>query len=144
MLEYFDGYELSDSRSLIDREFVHFELKKSYWAEDIPRNVVDLAIDNSICFGIYRDGKQIAFARVISDRATFAYLCDVIVTTQYRGNGLGKWMISSIKKYDDLQGLRRWMLATRDAHKLYEQFGFEPISHPERLMQIVNPDMYKT
>ena len=105
--------------------------------------VVKKCIEGSVCFGIFEGDKQIGFARVITDCASFAYLADVFVDEEFRGKGLGKWLMEVIKGYPDFQGLRRFMLATRDAHGLYEQFGFTQLSFPERWMQIHNPDVYK-
>lgn len=136
-------YELSDDRSRIDGDFVHRELSKSYWAEAIPREFTDKSIANSLCFGVYSNGTQVAFARVISDYATFGYLCDVIVTDEHRGAGLGKWIMEAVMEHPELQSLRRFMLATLDAHTLYTRFGFQPPKNPDRLLEIVKPGMYK-
>lgn len=136
-------YELSDDRNRIDGDFVYRELSNSYWAEAIPRALTDKSIANSLCFGVYSNGTQVAFARVISDFATFAYLCDVIVTDAHRGAGIGKWMMEAIMEHPDLQNLRRFMLATLDAHTLYTRFGFQPPKHPDRLLEIVRPGIYK-
>lgn len=105
--------------------------------------MVEKSIQGSLCFGIYHDENQIGFARVISDMASFAYLADVFVDEIYRGRGLSKWLMEVILSHPDLQGLRRFMLATRDAHGLYKQFGFSQLSLPERWMQIHNPHPYK-
>lgn len=134
---------ISTDRDLIDVETVHRYLTaESYWAAGIPLEVLARSIEHSLCFGLYKGGKQAGFARVITDYATFGYLADVFVLEPYRGRGLSKWMMSVIRNHPDLQGFRRWMLATRDAHTLYAQFGFTPLSSPERLMEIVNPDPY--
>jgi GNAT superfamily N-acetyltransferase len=101
------------------------------------------AIKNSLCFGVYSDGKQIGFARVVSDFATYAYIGDVFVVESYRGHGLGKWLMECIVGHPRLQGLRRWTLLTRDAHGLYTQFGFTPLRKPERYMERHDPDVYK-
>ncbi|MGL5889193.1 MAG: GNAT family N-acetyltransferase [Bacteroidia bacterium] len=143
MLKTYKQYELSDERSRIDGEFVHHELSKSYWAEAIPRELTDKSIANSLCFGVYSNGKQVAFARVVSDFATFGYLCDVIVTEEHRGAGIGKWLMEVIMAHPELQNLRRFTLATRDAHTLYTRFGFEPLKNPDRLLEIVRPGIYK-
>lgn len=143
MLHTFNGYELSDDRPRIDRQFVHDELSKSYWAQAIPRSVTDKSIEHSLCFGIYKNDQQVAFARVVSDFATFAYLCDVIVTEPHRGEGLGKWLMECIMAHPELQNLRRFMLATLDAHSLYTRYGFESPKYPDRLLEIVRPDIYK-
>lgn len=135
-----DGYVISDDRARVDRDRVHrFLSGESYWAERIPRKVVDRAIDNSLCFGLYRDGDQVGFARVVTDTATFAYLGDVFVLPEHRGRGLGKWLVGTVRAHPRLRGLRMWLLGTRDAHGLYRQFGFEPLSNPESWMAIRRP-----
>jgi GNAT superfamily N-acetyltransferase len=146
-------YLISTDRSKLQIEVVRGFLACSYWANNRPHETIDRSIANSIWFGIYRAGKvgdasdraelsntsQVGFARVITDCATFAYLCDVFIAEEARGAGLGKWMIETILAHPDLQGLRRWMLATADAHGLYRQFGFSEISAPERWMEIYSP-----
>lgn len=139
-----DNFTISTNKSRLNVEYVHQYLSnRSYWAENIPVDVVQKSIDGSICFGIYVDEAQIGFARVITDSACFAYLADVFIDEQYRGRGLSKWLMEVIMSHPDLQGLRRFMLATRDAHGLYQQFGFSPLSFPERWMHVHNPDVYK-
>lgn len=134
------GFSISTDKSLIDFETIyHYLENESYWAKGLPAGVLKKAIENSICFGIYQQGKQAGFARVVTDRATFAYICDVFTLPDYRRLGLSKWLIQTIKQYPELQGLRRWSLATADAHGLYEQFGFTIISKPERWMEIFTP-----
>ena len=137
-------YLLSTDRSKIDVEIVHRFLTHSYWAESIPLEVVEKSIDHSLCFAIYRHQKLVGFARVISDFATFAYLADVFIVPEERGKGLSTWLIETIMNYPELQGLRRFTLATRDAHGLYERFGFTLFDKPERWMQKHDPDVYKT
>jgi GNAT superfamily N-acetyltransferase len=134
---------LSDNRSLVDVLAVHAYLKRSYWAEGVPEDVVRRSIENSLCFGIYENGRQVAFARVITDFATFAYLADVYVLEEVQGQGLGKWLISAVTNHPKLAGLRRWFLFTRDAHGLYSQFGFTPLSAPDRAMEILKQNPYK-
>ena len=139
-----DGYEFTSDASKIDVSLVHRWLsEESYWAKGIPLAVVTRSIANSICFSILHpaDG-QVGFARVITDRASFAYLADVFVLTPHRGKGLSKRLMTFIEAHPDLQGLRRWLLATRDAHALYAQFGFAP-PIPGRLMERVNPKVYE-
>ena len=131
---------ISTDPARIDLKLVHEVLASSYWAEGIPREVVLRSIENSLVFGLYEGEAQIGFARVITDRSTFAYLSDVFVLQSHRGRGLGKWLMEVIMGHPDLQGLRRWTLATRDAHGLYRQFGFRPIAHPDRLMEILAED----
>ena len=138
-----EGFAITTETSFFNVEFIHEFLSKSYWAEDIPIETVQKSIDNSLCFGVFHLGRQIGFARVITDKATFAYLADVFIDETYRGQGLSKWLMEEIIAHEDLQGLRRFMLATRDAHGLYNQFGFSELTFPERWMQIHKPGMYK-
>ncbi|MOA17400.1 Acetyltransferase (GNAT) family protein [compost metagenome] len=138
-----NGFIFSDDKQKIDVSAVHHYLStESYWAKDIPLDIVQSAIDNSLCFGIYKDKQQVGFARWITDKATFAYLADVYVKSKYRGKGLSKKLMSLMLFHKDLQGLRRYMLSTLDAHGLYAQFGFKAIEHPDRLMAVVVPDPY--
>jgi GNAT superfamily N-acetyltransferase len=139
-----EGFAITTETSFFNVEFIHSFLSKSYWAEDIPIETVQQSIDNSLCFGVFHSGRQIGFARVISDKTTFAYLADVFIDEAYRGQGLSKWLMEEIMAHEDLQGLRRFMLATRDAHGLYAQFGFSELTFPERWMQIHKPGIYKT
>ena len=114
----------------------------SYWAQTRTRDQTETAIANSICFGLYCGERQIGFARVVSDRATFAYIGDVYVLDEFRGQGLSKWLMETIIAHPELQGLRRWVLATRDAHGLYEKYGFHELVHPERWMERPALDAY--
>lgn len=128
-------FSISTDRSKLDIEVIHDYLsKESYWAKNIPLDIVRKSIDGSFCFGVYHFRKQTGFARVVTDHATFAYLADVFIVLEYRGKGLAKWLMEEILKNPELQGLRRWLLATRDAHGLYMQFGFTPLDKPERIM----------
>ena len=136
-------YEISTDPVRLDVTAIHAYLMRSYWSPGIPRSVVEGAIENSLCFGMYCRGEQVGFARVITDKATFAYLADVFVLEAHRGRGLSKWLMQVIKAHEDLQGLRRFMLATRDAHGLYKQFEFGELANPSRLMEILNPDIYQ-
>jgi len=138
-----DGYLVSTDKSKIDVETVHHFLSRSYWAENIPLDVVRKSIENSLCFGMYHEEKLVGFARAISDFATFAYLADVFILPEERGKGLSKWLIGIILEHPQLHGLRRFTLATRDAHSLYAQFGFSLFDKPERWMQKHDPDVYK-
>lgn len=133
---------ISCDRARLDLDVIHQFLRQSYWAKGIPRSVVAKSIEHSLCFGVYEGDRQIGFGRVITDFATFAYISDVFILDAYRGQGLGKRLIQAMRDHPDLQGLRRWMLGTDDAHGLYQQFGFSPLRHPERLMEIVDPDLY--
>ncbi len=136
------AWEVSSDPARLDRALIHGFLSGSYWAAGIPRETVDRALDHSCCFGVYEAGRQIAFARVITDHATFAYLADVFVVESHRGRGVGKHLVSAIMREPGLQNLRRWMLATLDAHGLYEQFGFGALSHPGRFMEIRRSNPY--
>ena len=134
---------VTDRREDLDIETIHNFLRESYWAKGIPRPIVEKAVNNSLCFGLYHNSKQVGFGRAVSDHATFAYLTDVFVVPAYRGCGLGKWLVSCIIAHPELQGLRRWMLATLDAHRLYEQNGFIALRKPEWFMEINDPDIYQ-
>jgi GNAT superfamily N-acetyltransferase len=136
-------FEISTDKARLDVALIHENLARSYWSSGIQREVVERAIANSVCFGAYHAREQVGFARVVSDCATFAYLCDVFVVAAWRGRGISKFLMECVKAHPDLQRLRRWMLATRDAHGLYAQFGFTPISAPERFMQIHDPHVYE-
>ncbi|MCX2476145.1 GNAT family N-acetyltransferase [Pedobacter sp. MC2016-05] len=132
-----DGFLFSDQKELLQIDRIHSYLsKESYWAKDIPSETVAASIQNSLCFGIYKSGLQIGFARWVTDKATFGWLCDVYVEEGHRGNGLAKKLISFMIFHPDLQNLRRYQLATHDAHELYEQFGFSQIKNPENQMAI--------
>jgi GNAT superfamily N-acetyltransferase len=120
---------------MLDLEVVHGFLRRSYWAAGVPENVVRRSIENSLCFGVYRGEEQAGFARVVTDRATFAYLADVFVLEEHRGRGIGKWLVEVILSHPDLQGLRRWMLATRDAHDLYRRYAFTELARPGIFME---------
>jgi len=140
-----DVFDIDTDNSRLDLPYVHHYLSKlSYWAVNIPAEVVERSIRGSLCFGVYHDALQIGFARVITDFATFGYLADVFIDEVYRGRGLSKWLMEVILAHPELQGFRRMMLATRDAHGLYEKFGFTPLSSPERWMQIHDPNCYKS
>ncbi len=127
----------------VDAALVAEFLTTSYWAKGISREIVEKALKGSLCFTLLDDGRQVGFARIISDRATFAYLADVFVLPDYRGRGLARWLVECVVSHPELQGLRRWMLATLDAHGLYEKFGFTPLKRPERYMELHDPEIYK-
>jgi len=137
-----EGFTISTDRSRLDRPAIHEFLSGSYWAKGVPRSVVDRSIDGALCFGLYDGERQVGFARVITDRATFAYLADVYVLESHRGRGLATWLMEAILAHPDLQGLRRWMLVTRDAHPLYRKLGFTELPHPERIMEMTFPGIY--
>lgn len=126
-----------------DVDIIHRVLTTTYWSPGIPRETVARACENSICV-IARDerGELIGFARVVSDKATFAWLCDVIVLSGRQGRGLGRALVQMLQQHEELQGLRRWLLGTKDAHGVYEPLGFTTVDAPERLMQIKNPNPY--
>lgn len=119
-----------------------FLSQETYWAKNIPYDTVKKSIDNSLAFGIYENDSQAGFARVITDYSTFAYLADVFVIPSHRGKGLSKMLVKFIMEHPELQGLRRWMLATADAHGLYNQFGWYTVTTPEKWMEISRPDIY--
>jgi GNAT superfamily N-acetyltransferase len=137
-----DGYEVSTDRNRLDPAAIHRVLSTSYWSPGLPLDVLTRAIDGSLCFGLYHDREQVGFARVITDRATFAYLCDVYVLERHRGRGLGRWLIEMVVGHPSLQGLRRFVLVTRDAHGLYQRHGFRPLARPEGYMEVHRPDIY--
>jgi GNAT superfamily N-acetyltransferase len=135
-----DGYEIDDDPGRLDVDAIHaFLSRDAYWSPGIPRDVVGRAVAGSLCFGLYRDGAQAGFARVVSDKATFAWLCDVYVLAAHRGHGLGHWLVRAVLGHPDLQGLGRIMLATSDAHQVYADCGFAPLADPERMMTIQVP-----
>ena len=138
-----DGYTISTDPDHLDRRVVHEFLVGSYWAKGIPREVVDRSIENSMPFGVYEGDDLVGFARVITDKATFAYLSDVFIVDAHRGRGLSKWLMEIILAHPDLQNLRRWSLTTRDAHGLYGQFGFTALAKPERHMEMLDADVYE-
>jgi len=134
------GFKISTDKSQIDFDTVYNYLNhESYWAKGIPTEKLKKAIENSMCFGVYHHDRQAGFARVVTDKATFAYICDVFILADYRRLGLSKWLMQTIRQHPELQGLRRWSLATADAHDLYKQFGFTIIDRPERWMEIFTP-----
>jgi GNAT superfamily N-acetyltransferase len=138
--EYFkDGFLISTDKGKLQLEEIYAFLSRSYWAENRSIEKVALSLQHSLCFGVYKDHKEIGLARVVSDYSTFAYLCDVYILEEYQHRGLGKWLMSIVMSHPDLQGLRLWSLLTRDAHGLYRRFGFTELKFPERWMQILNP-----
>ena len=136
-------YQMSTDRQRIDIAAVHAFLTQSYWSPGIPRGVVERAIENSLCFGVYLGAQQVGFARVITDKATFAYLADVFIIESHRGKGLSKWLMEFVTAHEELQGLRRFLLATKDAHALYAKFGFEALGNPSRIMENLKSDVYR-
>ena len=137
------SYEITCDRTRLDIGAIHDFLSQAYWSAGIPRAVVERAIENSLCFGVFHDEQQVGFAREITDKATFAYLADVYIVSEHRGKGLSRRLVQEIIEHPDLQGLRRILLATRDAHGLYAKFGFKPLAAPDRIMEIHNPSIYR-
>ena len=138
-------YLITTDRSRLDVPLIHsFLSEESYWAVGRSVEVVKRTIDNSLCFGVYKENEQVGFARVVTDFATFAWLADVFVVPAHRGQGLAKWLMEVILAHPDLQGFRRWVLATKDAQTLYEQFGFIPLHRPERWMERPDPNMQES
>ncbi len=139
-----DEFRVSSDPSKLDFSMIYSFISTSYWAQGIPRETLQKAIDNSLCFGVYtQDNQQVGFARLVTDKATFAYLADVFIDQAYRGKGLSKRLIEAVTMHPEVQGLRRIVLATRDAHGLYQQFGFSPLDDPTLFMQIVRPNIYQ-
>ena len=135
-----ESIEISTDPARLDVDWLYASLRGTYWGGSLTREQLDRALAHSIVFGVYERARQVAFARVVTDRATFAWLADVFVDPELRGRGVGVRLIETIRAHPELQGLRRWMLATRDAHGLYEKFGFRPLPEPERFMEIRSPD----
>ena len=136
-------FYISTEKEKMDIDLIHSFLSRSYWAEGISKEIISRSIEWALCFGVFENNKQVGFARMITDKATFAYLADVFIIDEYRGLGLSKLLMEVIMSYPDLQGLRRMMLATRDAHELYKKFGFTPLNNVDRWMHIHYPDVYK-
>jgi GNAT superfamily N-acetyltransferase len=140
----YGDFEISTDPKRVDLPVVHqFLSAEAYWSPAVPMEIVRRAIEGSIVFGVYKGTEQVGLARVVSDRATFAWVCDVFILDAYRGLGLGKWLMECIAAHPELQGLRRWMLATRDAHGLYRQTGFTELADPARFMERWDPEIYK-
>lgn len=143
-MEWTQGdFVITTDPARVDLEVVHGFLRTAYWCEDIPRELVERSVRNSINFVLLHADRQVGFARVVTDRATFAWIADVFVLESWRGRGLSKWLMRTVLAHPDLQGLRRWVLATRDAHGLYTQVGFTPLGRPERFMERSVPDPYR-
>jgi GNAT superfamily N-acetyltransferase len=145
-----NGFTISTEKEKLDIDLIHSFLNCTYWAEGISKEIIRRSIEGSLCFGVFENdkqamsaGRQVGFARMITDKATFAYLADVFIIEEYRGRGLSKWLMEVIMSHPDLQGLRRMILATKDAHGLYKQFGFTPLINVDRWMQILDPEVYK-
>lgn len=138
-------YEISTDPHRLNLGVIHkFLAEESYWSLGIPRFVVERAIENSLCFGVYHRNAQVGFARVVTDRSTFALLADLFILQTHRGKGLSKWLMRCIVGHEDLQGLRRLLLLTSDAHDLYRQFGFQELGNPSRFMEVLRADIYRS
>ena len=143
--QVFSEYEVSTDTHRLNVDVVHkFLSEDSYWSPGIPRTIVERAIQNSLCFGVYHRTAQIGFARVVTDKSTFALLADLFILEAHRGKGLSKWLLRCIVGHEDLQGLRRLLLLTSDAHGLYRQFGFEELGNPSRFMEVLKQDIYRS
>jgi GNAT superfamily N-acetyltransferase len=135
---------ISDDPALLDQALIHkFLSERSYWARGVAPETVKRSIEHSICFGMYQNGRQIGFARAVTDCATFAWLADVFIIEKKRGQGFGKKLLAAVQAHPELSGLQRFLLGTQDAHGLYAQFGFRPMAHPERFMEIRLENSYK-
>jgi N-acetylglutamate synthase-like GNAT family acetyltransferase len=138
-------YEISTDTHRLNVGVIHkFLAEDSYWSPGIPRSIVERAIENSLCFGVYHRAAQVGFARVVTDKSTFALLADVFILEAHRGKGLSKWLMRCVVGHEDLQGLRRLLLLTSDAHGLYRQFGFKELGNPSRFMEVVRQDIYRS
>jgi GNAT superfamily N-acetyltransferase len=137
-----DGFVISTDKTRLDLDLIHGFLTQAYWSRGVPREVVARAILGSMCFGVYEGAHQVGFARVTTDRATFGYIGDVFILEDWRGRGLGEWLMQTIMAHPELQGFRRWLLATLDAHGLYAKLGFTPLAEPGRYMEKTDLDIY--
>jgi GNAT superfamily N-acetyltransferase len=134
-----DRYTISDESERLQLEVIVDYLARAYWSNQRPRVVIEKSLRHSMCFGVYENQTQIGFARVVTDHATFAYLADVFILESHQGHGLGKWLVQTMLEHPEFQGLRRWILATRDAHGLYAQYGFTALENPDRYMTKFDP-----
>lgn len=131
-----DGFTISTDPAQLDLDTICSFLSRSYWAKERTRETTQRAVEHSLCFGVYDGEQQIGFARAVTDYATFAWLADVFIAEEYRGRGLGKWLVEVVLSHPDVQSVPRWFLATRDAHELYRRFGFAALMAPERRMEL--------
>lgn len=139
-----DGFLITTDKSLMDTKTIHsFLSERSYWSKGISIEKVQTAIDNSLNFGLFHNGTQIGFARIITDYSLLAYLADVFIIEEFRGRGLSKWLMQTITEHPALQGLKKWVLVTKDAHGLYEKFGWKPLAYPQIWMEKINQDFGK-
>ncbi|WP_029489860.1 GNAT family N-acetyltransferase [Aquimarina agarivorans] len=138
-----DEFHISTDKSKLDIDAIHeFLSTQAYWCLNIPKNKVKISIENSLCFGLYNKDKQIGFARIITDFSTIAYLGDVYILKEYRGKGLSKWLLETIINFPKLQGLRRWILLTGDAHELYRKYGWTDLADSNNWMELHNKNIY--
>ena len=135
-------YEITNDVARLDVAAIHAFLSRSYWSPGVPKVIVERAIANSLCFGVLQGAEQVGFGRVVTDRATFAYLADVYILEAHRGEGLSRRLMEAVIAHPDLQGLRRMLLATKDAHALYAGYGFKSLAAPDRMMEILRPNVY--
>ena len=143
--QFLAEYEISTDTHRLNVEVVHnFLAEESYWSPGIPLGIVERAIQNSLCFGVYHQTAQVGFARVVTDKSTFALLADLFILSAHRGKGLSKWLMRCVVGHEDLQGLRRLLLLTSDAHGLYRQFGFRELGNPSRFMEVLRQDIYRS
>jgi N-acetylglutamate synthase-like GNAT family acetyltransferase len=143
--QFLDEYEISTDAHRLNVEVIHnFLAEESYWSPGIPRAIVERAMQNSLCFGVYHRAAQVGFARVVTDKSTFALLADLFILSAHRGKGLSKWLMRCVVGHEDLQGLRRLLLLTSDAHGLYRQFGFKELGNPSRFMEVLRQDIYRS
>lgn len=140
-----DNYSITTDRCKMDLKAIYDYLSiESYWSKGIPLETFKTSVKNSLNFGVFHQNKQIGFARIISDFATMAYLADVYILTEHRGKGLSKWLMEIILSHPDLQGLRRWILLTKDAHELYKKFGWKELKDPSKYLELHDPDVYNS
>jgi N-acetylglutamate synthase-like GNAT family acetyltransferase len=143
--QFLDDYEITTDTHRLNVEVIHnFLAEESYWSPGIPRAIVERAMQNSLCFGVYHRAAQVGFARVVTDKSTFALLADLFILSAHRGKGLSKWLMRCVVGHEDLQGLRRLLLLTSDAHGLYRQFGFKELGNPSRFMEVLRQDIYRS
>jgi len=138
-----DEFVITDNHEALDMDVIHGFLRESYWARGIPRSLMERSLTNSLCFGLSCGDRQVGFARAITDYATFAYLADVFILPEFRGRGLAAWLVGCVVHHPELQGLRRILLATADAHGLYQGCGFSPLRSPGNFMEIGRADPYQ-
>ena len=138
------GYKISSDKKNMNIKVIHDYLSRSYWSKDIPLKIVQKAIDNSLCFGVFlEEGEQVGFARIVTDSATFAYIADIFILEEHQAKGLSKWLMKTMLNHPEVKNIRRILLATRDAHGLYKQFDFKELSSPQFFMELLRPNIYK-